>query len=40
MRFFPLHRNTGLDPLQSEILLLFSLVPYDHVVIQHVLVVF
>jgi len=40
MLFFPLHRNTGLTRLQSEILLLFSLVPYNHVVVQHVLIVF
>jgi len=40
MRFFLLRRNTGLNRLPSEILHLFSLVPYDHVVVQHVLIVF
>ncbi len=40
MRFFPQHRNTGLTRRQSEILHLFSLVPYDHAVVQHVLTVF
>jgi hypothetical protein len=40
MRFSLLRRNTGLIRLQSEILLLFSLVPYHHVEIQHVLIVF
>ena len=40
MQFFPLRRNIGLTRLRSEILLLFSLVPYDHVQVQHVVVVF
>ena len=40
MQFFPLHQSIELTLLQSEILLLFSLVPYNHVRLEHGLVVF
>jgi len=40
MRFFLLHRSTVLIRLQSETLHLFSLVPYDHVRREDVVVVF